>query len=218
MKRVLILLLLIVSMMQASVSAGDADFETNAGVGISKDLSTGSSVFIDGQYKYEGPFESNYFRRFEAGGDLDISERISLRGSLKNINILESDGWDSRFVPGIAATIKWKPSRLEVDLRNTLELWNIIKEGDFQFRFKQKLKIAAPLKIGDIRIKPYVSDEYLASVNSNDHLIRNRFSAGNTFYVGKVVSIDTFYMWQSKNAIPEWEDTHILGTKLSLSF
>jgi hypothetical protein len=134
------------------------------------------------------------------------------------MNILDSDGWSSRYIPGIAATIKWRPSRLEIDLRNTLELLNIIKDEDVQLRFKQKIKISSPLKFGKIRIKPYVSEEYLSSINSVDHFVRNRVSAGNTFYVGQAVSIDAYYMWQSKNGIPEWENTHVFGTKLNLSF
>lgn len=218
MKRLLIFLILIISMVPASVSAEDADFETSAGVGISKDLGTESSVFFDGQLKYEGPFESNYFRRFEAGGDWDISERISLRGSVKNINILDSEGWDSRYVPGIAATVGWRPSRLEIDLRNTLEFWNIIKKEDFQLRFKQRIKISSPLKFREFKMEPYVSEEYMATINSNDHFIRNRVTAGNTFDAGQAVSIDVYYMWQSRNGIFEWDDTHIIGTKLSLSF
>ena len=218
MKRLFLLLLFIICMVQAIVSAEDTNFETNAGLGVSKGLGTGAEVFIDGQYKYEGPFESNFFRRFEAGGELDISKRISLRASLKNISILDGNSWNCQYVPGVAATIKWKPSRLEVDLRNTFEVWNIMEEGDVQFRLKQRIKVAAPLKLKDTGIKPYLSEEYMAAINSNDHFVRNRISAGNTIYLGKVVSIDVYYMWQRKNGTPEWEDTNVLGTKLSLSF
>ena len=60
MKRLFLLLLFIICMVQAIVSAEDTSFETNAGLGVSKDLGTGAAVFIDGQYKYEGPFESNF--------------------------------------------------------------------------------------------------------------------------------------------------------------
>ncbi len=218
MKRLFLPLLFFIFMVQATVSAEDTNFETNSGLGVSKDLGTGAAVFIDGQFKYEGPFESNYSRRFETGGELDLSKRITLRASLKNINILDGDSWNCRYVPGVAATIKWEPSRLEVDLRNSFEVWNIMEEGDVQFRLKQKIKVAAPLKLKDTRIKPYLSEEYMAAINSSDHFVRNRISAGSTFYLGKDVSIDVYYMWQRKNGVPEWEDTNILGTKLSLSF
>lgn len=218
MKRLFLFLLFIICMVQGVVSAEDTSFETNAGLGVKKDLGTTAAFFIDGQYKYEGPFESNYFRRFEAGGELDISERISLRASLKNINVLDDDSWNCRYVPGFSASISWEPSRLEIDLRNTFEIWNILEEEDVQFRIKQKIKVASPLKLQGTRIKPYLSEEYMAAINSNDHFVRNRVAAGNTIYLGKVVSIDVFYMWQRKNGTPEWEDTHILGTKLSLSF
>ena len=87
-----------------------------------------------------------------------------------------------------------------------------MEEGDVQFRIKQRIKVAAPLKLKDTRMKPYLSEEYMATINSNDHFVRNRISAGNTFYLGKVVSIDVYYMWQRKNGAPEWEDTNVLGT------
>ena len=83
---------------------------------------------------------------------------------------------------------------------------------------KQRIKIATPFLLKDFRIKPYLSEEYLAALNATDHLIWNRITAGNTFYLPKGISLDTFYLWQKKNGSLEWKDAHVMGCKVKFSF
>jgi Protein of unknown function (DUF2490) len=218
MKKLLMFPLFIIFMFHHAIFGEDTEFETNTGVSFEKGLGEGTDAFFDAQIKHKGFYDFNYFRRFEAGGDFDISERIGVRASVKSISILDADTWELRYAPGVGVTFKWRPSRYEIDLRNTFELWNVFNDHDLMLRFKQRIKVSTPVQLKDLEMKLYASEEYLLATNSDSRLVRNRVSAGNTFYLGSSFSINTYYMWQSKNGSMEWTDSHILGTKLNFSF
>ena len=200
------------------LGSNDTEHETYLGVSLDKELGSGFEAFVDGQIKSRGLLETEYFRKVEVGGTMELSERISLRGSFKGIDLLGTSGWHRYYVPGVGATIEWKPSRLEVDFRNIMEFWHIIGDGAVELRIKQRIRLSAPSKIGDLEIKPYVSEEYLSAINTNDHLIWNRVSAGNSFYLGDRITLDVFYIWQRKNGSLEWRNAHVAGGKIRFSF
>lgn len=210
-------LLILFFLVQAVLLAEETETETYMGIGVGKDLGSGRELFIDGMVKQRGLLESDYLRKIEAGGEFDISKRISIRGSLKGLDLLGPYGWNRYYVPGVGASLKFYPSRFEVDFRNIFELWNVLGDRATEVRLRQRLKVSYPLKLRSLRIKPYLSEEYLASINSNDHLVWNRVSAGNSFYLGKFITLDTFYIWQKKNGSLEWKDAHVLGGKLRFS-
>jgi len=214
----MILLLLIIFVVQSSLLAEEIETESYLGIGVEKDLGSGIDIFIDGLMKQRGLMESVYFRKIEAGGEFDISERISIRGSLKGLDLKGPYGWHRYYVPGVGASLNWYPSRFEVSFRNLLELWHVLGDGAAEVRLKQRLKVSYPLKLKSLNIEPYLSEEYLAAINSNDHLVWNRASAGNSFYLGSFVTLDVFYIWQKKNGSLEWKDAHVLGGKLKFSF
>jgi len=192
--------------------------ETHTGIYVKKNLGDGLDAFIDGHVKSIGFFEQAYSRKLELGGKLDLSKRISLRGSLKGIDILGSTGWNRYYVPGVGATIEWTPSRLEVDFRNLLEFWDLIGDGATRLRVRQRIRLSSPMTIGDLRIKPYISEEYLSAINSNDQFVWNRVSAGNSLYLGDRIRLDSYYIWQRKKDPPEWENAHAAGAKIRFYF
>ncbi len=218
MYRLLPFFLLICFLLQGVMQAGDSEIETNLGLDAEKDLGSGREIFISGQLKQRGFLGSDYFRKIEAGGEYEVSERISLRGSLKGLDLLGPSGWHRYYVPGVGMSLKWHPSRYEVDFRNLFEFWNISGENPAEIRLKQRLKVSTYMHLGSLRIKPYLSEEYLSTINSNDHLVWNRVSGGNSFYLGKYITLDTYYIWQKKNGSLEWQDAHVLGSKLKFSF
>jgi hypothetical protein len=211
-------LLFICVIRQGYLQAAESEIETNLGLDVEKDLGAGREVFINGLVKQRGFLESDYFRKIEAGGEYEVSERVSLRGSLKGLDLLGPNGWTRYYVPGIGGSLKWRPSRFEVDFRNIVEFWHLMGDGATEIRLKQRLKISSPRKLGSLRINPYLSEEYLTAINSNDHLVWNRVSGGNSFYLGKYITLETYYIWQKKNGSLEWKDAHVLGSKLKFSF
>lgn len=191
-------LLFIILLVQAVVVAEETVNETYLGIGVGKDLGPGRAIFIDEMVKQRELMASDYLRKIEAGAEFDISKRISIRGSLKGLDLLGPYGWHRYYVPGVGASLKWYPSRFEVGFRNLFELWHVLGDGAAEVRLKQRLKVSYPLKLRSLSIKPYLSEEYLAAINSNDHLVWNRVSAGNSFYLGKLITLDAFYIWQKK--------------------
>jgi len=218
MKRLVPLLITFVAILAGSVLAEDTDTETYLAIGADKDLGHGIEVFADGQVKHRGFFEDEYFRKIEVGAEYALSRRVTLRGSLKGVDLVGPSGWHLYYVPGMGASFKWRPSRFEVDFRNILEVWNIVDEKPTELRLKQRVRVASPLVLNDMKIKPYLSEEYLSALNSNDHLIWNRVTAGNSFYLGKHITLDAFYIWQKKNGSLEWQNAHVLGSKVNFSF
>ena len=211
---VLICLLLMTSLLHG----GEVEKETYLGIGVDKEFSPGADLFLDGQIKQRGILETDYFRKLEIGGKYDYSRRLSFRGSLKGVDLLGAEGWNRYYVPGVGASLEWSPSRFEVSFRNILELWHAFDDEPSELRVKQRIKISTPFDLKSIEIEPYISEEYLAAVNSDDHLIWNRVSGGNTFNLTEIVSVDLFYIWQRKNGSLEWRNAHVVGTKLRLSF
>ena len=218
MKRLLPIFFLTLFLPSICLRGEGIEKETYTGIGLEKDFGGGFEGFVDGMLKHRGLFESEYFRKIEVGGEYEVSNRLSVRGSVKGLDLLGDLGWNRYYVPGVGASLKWYPSRFEVDFRNILEFWHALDDQSLEVRLKQRLKISTPIMLKDFRVKPYLSEEYLAALNSTDHLIWNRITAGNTFYLPKGISLDAFYLWQKKNGSLEWKDAHVLGCKVKFSF
>lgn len=218
MRNILLSFIIVALAVPVFVYPDNSEYETYMGIGVDKGMGEGIEVFVDGQIKQRGLLKSDYFRKIEVGGEFDLSERISLRGSFKGLSLSGDYGWNRYYVPVMGASFNWRPSRFEVSFRNLFEFWHMMGEGETELRIKQRLKVSYPAKIRELEIEPYLSEEYLSTLNSNDHLIWNRVSAGNSFILSSVVTLDTYYIWQKRNASPEWRDAHVLGVKVDFSF
>lgn len=214
----LLLLLCLAPYTSEALASEETEHETYLGISLDKGLSPDLEVFVDGQIKSRGMLETEYFRKLELGGEMDLSERLTLRGSFKGIDLRGASGWHRYYVPGVGASLRWEPSRLEIDFRNIVEFWHMIGDGAMELRLKQRIRLSYPMKIRDMEMAPYLSEEYLATLNSSDHLIWNRVSAGNSFYLGEWITLNAFYIWQKKNGSLEWKDAHVAGLKLGISF
>ena len=73
------------------------------------------------------------------------------------------------------------------------------------------------MKLTQLEIQPYIADEIFYDFDE-EALNRNRLYAGFNLKLLKHLKADIFYLWQSSEKNDKWSDTHILGTKLKLSF
>lgn len=199
------------------LGADNWENETHFGVGVDQAIGEVAELFFEGQIKNQGMLRSPFFRKIEAGSEFELSDRISLRGSLKSLDLSGPGGWNRYYVPVGGGSLYWYPSSIEIDLRNLFEFWHLLGDGRTQVRLKQRIRVTFPVKLGKTRIEPYISEEYQTALNSNNHLIWNRVSGGNSFYFGKALRVDAFYIWQRRNGSLDWKDAHVLGCKLNFS-
>jgi len=108
---------------------------------------------------------------------------------------------------------------LKVSTRYRLERRFLTDDGFF--RHRGLLKFAHPVTLSvtheGLKTTPFVSDEIFYDA-STDQFNQNRFSIGTSQKLTDQLGLDLFYMIKSSRSGNDWNDSHILGTYLKVSF
>jgi len=141
---------------------------------------------------------------------LDVS--INYRAVLEE----KSNDWTFENRPHLNATLKTKVLDAKVSNRSRLE-FRIKQASEDKLRYRNKTTIKFPVKFTKFELQPYIADEIFIDFQSVE-ATRNRFYVG---FGGKLFKLTTggfYYMIQSGKSSGLWKDTHVLGTKLKVSF
>jgi hypothetical protein len=123
----------------------------------------------------------------------------------------------------LRAIPQWKWGRLELADTNTVE-YRSFDDGHKLWRYRNKLAISVPARIGNFRFNPYVADEIFIYLTGKDRMdfYRNQFYVGAKSSLGRNVELDLYYMGQSKEKELDegeiWRNFNVMGVKLRISF
>ncbi|MBL7132052.1 MAG: DUF2490 domain-containing protein [Candidatus Omnitrophica bacterium] len=118
--------------------------------------------------------------------------------------------------PHLNADVKWKLFDFNFSNRGRLEYRNREDAENF-WRYRNKFTIKPPVKFTNLEIQLYIADEIFYDFD-DETLNRNRFYSGFNFTIFKNLKADIFYLWESTEKGKNWNDLHILGTKLKICF
>ena len=118
---------------------------------------------------------------------------------------------------------------LDIVLKTVLDDWKLSyrhrAERRFltdkgKWRFRNSIKVAHPVRIGGIggwRFTPFASEEIFYDAKK-DTFNQNRATVGISQKLSKPLTLDLFYRVRSDKSGSDWNERHIVGSELKLSF
>ncbi len=214
-KGVLIVLLLFFGSYSSAFDDGDFQYWNTESV--SWKINDDWKAQFEVEFRYGDNASSFYYQHSDLGLTYSgIAEWLDLGFNYRQIFEEKSSIWRYENVPHFNATIKWKLSDFSFSNRGRLEYKNREKSDNY-WRYRNKFTIKAPIKLTKLEIQPYLADEIFYDFDE-EALNRNRFYGGCNLKLFKHIKVDIFYLLQSSEKNNNWSDTHVLGTKLELSF
>lgn len=90
-------------------------------------------------------------------------------------------------------------------------------EGDDNWRWREKIKIAKPVRIGRTEVTPWMSEEVFYSFD-DEEIGQNRVAVGITKDLFWGIEGTLFYLNRTDKEDDGWLSTHVLGTEFALEF
>lgn len=147
-----------------------------------------------------------------------LEDWLSLGINYRQVYTLGSDGdWAQEKRPHLNFSTKFPTfhglafsNRLRVEYRDTVAYNN--------WRFRDYVKVVLPYKWTSWSIQPYIGDEIFYDCRSST-LNMNRFYVGiKTGEIIAKIKADVAYLWQANKSNGNWNDTHLLVIKTTISF
>lgn len=124
--------------------------------------------------------------------------------------------WKKENRPHLNATVKFKALDFGFSNRFRFEYRNR-EDAENYWRYRNKFSVKLPIKLTRLGIQPYMADEIFYDFDA-ETLNRNRLYGGISLDIIKGLSGQIFYLWETTEKSDKWNDAHVLGTKLKLSF
>jgi len=124
--------------------------------------------------------------------------------------------WDYENRIHLNLTLKktWKDIKLSSNSRLEFRMRHYAEDKP---RYRNKTMMVVPLQWTKHDINPYLADEGYIDFDATE-FTRNRVYAGFTGKIIKNIQMDLYYLLEKTKASPDWKETHILGTKIKVSF
>jgi len=152
--------------------------------------------------------------------DISVIRRLCANADLalafRHVEMLSGDEWRAEERPHAAVTLKAKADNWSFEDRNRFEYRTFDYKDDF-LRYRNRLQVSHPAKMGTHSFTPYASEELFADSDTGD-INQFRTIGGVKFRVSERVRSDVYYMWQTVEREGEWTDTHIAGLAIGYAF
>lgn len=122
-------------------------------------------------------------------------------------------GTENRYAAILVLKHEWTDWR--VKLITTPEYRDL--EGENDWRWREKLKVARPCSIGGIEATPWISEEVFYSFD-DDALNQNRVAVGFSKELLWGIEATLYYLNRTDKEDSGWLTTHVLGTEFALKF
>ncbi len=97
----------------------------------------------------------------------------------------------------------------------------IFSDGNYRFRYRNRLKLSHTFKTSPVSFTPFASDEIMFETEKPHPFVQNRFTVGNTFgFCKDRMTFDLYYLLRRdrNQDKPGWESKNILGTSLGFKY
>jgi len=113
----------------------------------------------------------------------------------------------------VEATLKKPWGKFKFSDRNRYEYRDI--NGKPKSRYRNRIKIERDVVLWEHKITPYIANEFFIDFR-DDEFNQNRGAIGFSKKIRENVKIDISYLLKSKRSGSDWNETHVIGTSLSI--
>jgi len=200
-----------------SFAYDDGDFQywntESASWKLDKDL----TIALEEEFRFGDDASNLYYQHSDIGATYSgLADWLSIGINYRHIFEEKSSKWKQENRPHLNATLKWKAADISLSNRLRLEYRNREDAEEF-WRYRNKFSIKMPIKLSKFEIQPYVEEEIFYDFDE-ETLNRNRLYSGFNLKLLKNLNAQAYYLWESTEKSDKWNDIHVLGTKLKLSF
>jgi len=114
----------------------------------------------------------------------------------------------------VEATVKWKLGNFKWSDRSRYEFRYV--DTASKSRYRNRIKIAKEVSMGDIKFTPYISNEFFVDFKA-DEFNQNRGTIGFEKKLTDNIKGGLYYTIRSDKKGSDWNERHILGTTFSIS-
>lgn len=196
----------------------DRDTHSWTDLYVIKKLTDTVSIRVEEELKFGDDASDFYYYHTDVGVLFKAHPNVDLSLNYRHIDEKKDRGadWVEEHRPHGNVTFKGKAGGFSIEQRNRFE-FRVRDHRDDIWRYRNRVLVARPLKIGGIEFTPYVSEEAFIDTDLGD-FNQFRTAAGVKKKFGDHVQADVFYLWQAVESSTEWTDTHFAGLGLGYVF
>ncbi|MCF7908247.1 MAG: DUF2490 domain-containing protein [Candidatus Omnitrophica bacterium] len=217
MRKLIVLTIAIALFPFCSFSFDDGDFQYWNTSNVSKKINDDWKLSFEEEFRWGDNANNPYYNHSDLGVTYSgLVSWLDLGVNYRHIHEDKSSDWKVENRPHLNADLKWKLFDLAFSNRGRLEYRNR-EDADNYWRYRNKFSIKAPFKLTKLEIQPYIADEIFYDFDV-ETLNRNRFYGGFGLKIIKNLKGEVYYLWETTEKSDKWNDLHIFGTKLKVSF
>ncbi|MBP7216878.1 MAG: DUF2490 domain-containing protein [Candidatus Omnitrophica bacterium] len=159
-----------------------------------------------------------FYQHYDVSMYYSLNKYITLGGGYRYIKNLVRNDFKLEQEPAVMAAVAWDWKDFKFEDRNRFEYQHFTYQDD-AWRYRNKFTVKAPWKFTRLEIQPYLADEIMVSFgNSKDEFNQNRASAGLGMKLTDNLRSELYYTLVTAKSSGAWKDSHVLGTKVKVTF
>lgn len=214
-RRLLPLLVLVTTGLSA-YAYDDGDWQFWNTDGVEYKLSDKVKLSADAEVYFGDDMTDFYYWHVQPGACVTIAPWLEAGVNYRYLEEKKNGEWMTENRPAMFGTLIQKIAGFSISDRNMLE-YRSREDTDDTWRYRNKLRVVAPLKLTKFEIQPYVDEEIYVDLDDKE-LNQNRASAGLASKPLKNLKADVYYMKKMDWKNGDWLETNILGLSLKLCF
>ena len=214
--RRLLSLLVFVATGLSAAAYDDGDWQFWNTDGVEYQLSDKAKLSVDVEEYFGDDMEEFYYWHVQPGASAKLAPWVEAGVNYRYLEEKKNGEWLTENRPAVCVTLIQKLAGFNISDRNQLE-YRSRENTDDTWRYRNKLKVVAPLKFTKFEIRPYADEEIYVDLD-NKEFQQNRVSAGLTSKPLKNLKADVYYMKKMDWKSGDWLETNILGLSLKLCF
>ena len=175
------------------------------------------------RWSMELSLEQNFFDDFQEFGMYNVQLRpfyevakpVSLGFEYRCEREREDGEWgtEHRYAAILVLKHEWEAWRFKLTTKP--EFRDV--EGDDDWRWREKVKIARPLSVGGVEATPWMSEEIIYSFD-DEEIGQNRVAIGISKELPWGIEGTLYYLNRNDKEDSGWLTTHVLGTEFARKF
>ncbi len=171
---------------------------------------------MDQEFRIGADMSDLYFHRSDFGLVFKASDRVNIGFYYWHSYKQKGETWLMEKRPHVDATLKIPAlCKSRMQFRARLEDRNE-QNKDIFWVFRNRLLIESQQMFFN-NLRPYIADELFFNITESE-FNRNRIYAGFKVKCPSPFQFDLYYMLQTDKDVNHWKRTHVLGTKLKISY
>lgn len=196
----------------------DEGFQFWTSVGASLDINKDWKCTFEEEFRLGDDGGHFYYHHSDLGFTYKgLADWLDLGFNYRQVYEEDSAGeWRVEHRPHLNLTVKSRIFDLDVSNRARIEYRDREVKQDV-WRYRHKVTVKLPFELTNLKLKPYVADEFFITLN-DDNVDRNRVYSGASFALAKNIEANIYYLWQASRTTTEWQGINVLGTQLRIRF